>query len=51
MVYDPQKDDPDYMQFKFEVDQNHVLCLRSVLMKPEHELWVDEIVTRLNRTD
>jgi tyrosine decarboxylase/aspartate 1-decarboxylase len=35
----------------FEADQNHILCLRSVLMKPEHELWVDEIVTRLNRTD
>jgi glutamate/tyrosine decarboxylase-like PLP-dependent enzyme len=28
-------------------DRDHVLCLRSVLMKPEHELWIDEILTRL----
>jgi tyrosine decarboxylase/aspartate 1-decarboxylase len=40
-----------FSQGEFKEDQNHILCLRSVLMKPEHELWVDEIVTRLNRTD
>jgi tyrosine decarboxylase / aspartate 1-decarboxylase len=32
----------------FEEDQKHILCLRSVLMKPEHNLWIDEIVNRLN---
>jgi hypothetical protein len=26
-----------------------VTCLRSVLMKPEHEQWVDEIWLRLNQ--
>jgi glutamate/tyrosine decarboxylase-like PLP-dependent enzyme len=36
---------------EFEADQDHILCLRSVLMKPEHRLWVDEIVNRLKRTD
>ncbi len=40
-----------FRQAEFEADQNHILCLRSVLMKPEHQLWVDEIVTRLNRTE
>lgn len=25
----------------------HVTCLRSVLMKPEHEVWLDEIWVRL----
>jgi tyrosine decarboxylase/aspartate 1-decarboxylase len=35
----------------FEEDQDHILCLRSVLMKPEHALWIDEIVERLNRQD
>jgi tyrosine decarboxylase/aspartate 1-decarboxylase len=40
-----------FSQSEFEADQDHILCLRSVLMKPEHELWVDEIVNRLNRTD
>lgn len=29
-------------------DQDNVLCLRSVLMKPEHEPWLDEIMERLN---
>ena len=33
---------------ELEKDQDYVLSLRSVLMKPEHELWIDEIVTRLN---
>ena len=28
-------------------DQEYVLCLRSVLMKPEHEQWVEEIYNRL----
>jgi glutamate/tyrosine decarboxylase-like PLP-dependent enzyme len=28
-------------------DQPTVLCLRSVLMKPEHEPWVSEILSRL----
>jgi glutamate/tyrosine decarboxylase-like PLP-dependent enzyme len=27
----------------------HVLCLRSVLMKPEHGAWVPEIMNRLRR--
>ncbi len=26
-----------------EVDQRTMLCLRSVLMKPEHHAWIDEI--------
>ncbi len=28
-------------------DREHVLALRSVLMKPEHAGWVDEIISRL----
>jgi tyrosine decarboxylase/aspartate 1-decarboxylase len=31
-------------------DQNHILCLRSVLMKPEHAQWIHDIVERLNRS-
>jgi glutamate/tyrosine decarboxylase-like PLP-dependent enzyme len=27
----------------------HVLCLRSVLMKPEHAAWIPEIMNRLRR--
>ena len=27
----------------------HVLCLRSVLMKPEHAVWIPEIMNRLRR--
>jgi glutamate/tyrosine decarboxylase-like PLP-dependent enzyme len=39
--------------FKFthadvQIDQESVICLRSVLMKPEHLAWVDEIWNRLN---
>jgi glutamate/tyrosine decarboxylase-like PLP-dependent enzyme len=34
----------------FNADQDHILCLRSVLMKPEHATWIDEIMTRLNMT-
>jgi glutamate/tyrosine decarboxylase-like PLP-dependent enzyme len=30
-------------------DQPTVLCLRSVLMKPEHETWLPEIVARLEK--
>jgi hypothetical protein len=26
-----------------EADQSHVTCLRSVLMKPEHEAWLEQI--------
>jgi glutamate/tyrosine decarboxylase-like PLP-dependent enzyme len=29
-------------------DCEHILCLRSVLMKPEHEQWIDEIMRRLS---
>ncbi|MES1261482.1 MAG: aminotransferase class I/II-fold pyridoxal phosphate-dependent enzyme [Acidobacteriota bacterium] len=29
-------------------DRNGVLCLRSVMMKPEHEHWLDEIMQRLS---
>jgi glutamate/tyrosine decarboxylase-like PLP-dependent enzyme len=32
-------------------NQDHILCLRSVLMKPEHAAWIDEIMTRLNLAD
>jgi len=28
---------------ELEKDRDHMLCLRSVLMKPEHEEWIDEI--------
>lgn len=31
-------------------DRDTVVCLRSVLMKPEHEEWVEEIVEILNRS-
>jgi tyrosine decarboxylase/aspartate 1-decarboxylase len=33
---------------QLEKDQDHILSLRSVLMKPEHEGWIEEIMTRLN---
>jgi hypothetical protein len=32
---------------ELERDAEFVLSLRSVLMKPEHEVWVDEILGRL----
>jgi glutamate/tyrosine decarboxylase-like PLP-dependent enzyme len=32
---------------ELERDEEFVLSLRSVLMKPEHEVWVDEIMGRL----
>lgn len=28
-------------------DRTEILCLRSVLMKPEHEIWLPEVLTRL----
>jgi glutamate/tyrosine decarboxylase-like PLP-dependent enzyme len=31
-------------------DRDSVLCLRSVLMKPEHERWIDGIMERLSDT-
>jgi glutamate/tyrosine decarboxylase-like PLP-dependent enzyme len=34
----------------FEADQDHVLCLRSVLMKPDHLPWIDEILRRLDQS-
>jgi hypothetical protein len=33
---------------EYDPDRDHILCLRSVLMKPEHASWIDEIVDRLN---
>jgi glutamate/tyrosine decarboxylase-like PLP-dependent enzyme len=33
---------------EMEKDQEYILSLRSVLMKSEHESWIDEIVSRLN---
>ncbi len=37
-------------QFWFEPQSSdeHVTCLRSVLMKPEHELWLDRIWEELS---
>jgi tyrosine decarboxylase/aspartate 1-decarboxylase len=35
---------------KLQSDSDHILCLRSVLMKPEHEAWLDAILERLDRT-
>ncbi|MEO9872034.1 pyridoxal phosphate-dependent decarboxylase family protein [Ekhidna sp.] len=34
--------DPD-----FEIDSEYLICLRSSLMKPEHEEWLEEIWKRL----
>lgn len=31
----------------FEIDSDYLVCLRSSLMKPEHEDWLDEIWGRL----
>jgi len=33
----------------YREDQENVLCLRSVLMKPEHANWIDEIVDRVGQ--
>ncbi|MFA6128939.1 MAG: aminotransferase class V-fold PLP-dependent enzyme [Bacteroidales bacterium] len=32
-----------------EKDEDHMVCLRSVLMKPEHEEWIDRIWEILDR--
>jgi len=32
-----------------EFDQEIVTCLRSVLMKPEHEAWIEQIWQTLSR--
>ncbi len=37
-----------FSQAGYEKDQEHILCLRSVLMKTEHAQWIDEIMERLN---
>jgi tyrosine decarboxylase / aspartate 1-decarboxylase len=34
----------------FEVDRDTVLCLRSVLMKPEHRTWLDRLWELLSRS-
>lgn len=34
----------------FEIDSDFLVCLRSSLMKPEHESWMDEIWDRLNKS-
>ena len=39
-----------FARANFSADQHHVLCLRSVLMKPEHAMWIDEIMARLNQS-
>ena len=31
----------------FKIDSEYLVCLRSSLMKPEHEAWMDEIWSRL----
>jgi glutamate/tyrosine decarboxylase-like PLP-dependent enzyme len=37
-----------FREGEFAADQNSVLCLRSVLMKPEHAAWTGELARRLN---
>ncbi|MEP0984095.1 aminotransferase class I/II-fold pyridoxal phosphate-dependent enzyme [Ekhidna sp.] len=32
---------------KFEIDSEYLTCLRSSLMKPEHDNWLEEIWTRM----
>jgi hypothetical protein len=34
---------------ELQPDQEDILCLRSVLMKPEHESWVERIYEILSR--
>jgi len=34
---------PQFWFARAESDKEVVTCLRSVLMKPEHELWIDRI--------
>jgi hypothetical protein len=40
---------PDHACWPDSPDEAKVTCLRSVLMKPEHLAWVDEIWSRLDR--
>ena len=37
-----------FRQSGYEEDREHLLCLRSVLMKPQHAQWLDEIMGRLH---
>ena len=32
----------------FEIDRDFLVCLRSSLMKPEHEAWIEEIWKRIH---
>ncbi|MEO9483652.1 MAG: aminotransferase class I/II-fold pyridoxal phosphate-dependent enzyme [Ekhidna sp.] len=34
----------------FNIDSEYLICLRSSLMKPEHEDWLEEIWTRLQQS-
>ncbi len=34
----------------FKIDNEYLICLRSALMKPEHENWIDEIWNRLTQS-
>lgn len=34
----------------FKIDSEFLICLRSSLMKPEHEAWLDEIWSRLQQS-
>ena len=35
----------------FEIDSEYLVCLRSSLMKPEHEEWLDEIWERIVQSE
>jgi glutamate/tyrosine decarboxylase-like PLP-dependent enzyme len=37
----------EFFAGELDADQAYVLCLRSVLMKPEHEAWLDAIMDKL----
>ena len=39
----------DLERLGIERDRETITCLRSVLMKPEHDKWVDRIWERLDR--
>lgn len=34
----------------FEIDSDYLICLRSSVMKPEHQDWMNEIWERLNKS-
>ncbi len=38
-----------FSSYIYKDNLKHVLCLRSVLMKPEHTAWLPEILNRLRR--